>query len=316
MDVRRRQLSIKSTKETFSAEVGDIVCANSNGTKKIVNNISQIPSGFMPIAVVVIPSSHNVYGTGECCAMSLNNMSCETPDIGTSSYEKIYWGGSNINTPELMDFTLVNYIGSSGKLYDTVQGVSDVAYLPSEIFTNILSKDGISRYYYNNSGKYAPSPFNSDGTRNQSYYITSASTLNALSDFNGKINTEIIISKADETLWKSGKIINGSGANSRPAACSCWRYSTIGTLQGDWYLPATGELGYICTRQSTINNTLQSIINAYPAVSCAILSQSAYIHWSSTEYGGNLARIILFDDGTVYYISKGNSYYTRSCIRV
>jgi hypothetical protein len=45
-----------------------------------------------PIGVVVIPTSHNVYGTGECAIVSLNTMSCNTPDTGnlTSSLSGIY----------------------------------------------------------------------------------------------------------------------------------------------------------------------------------------------------------------------------------
>ena len=43
-------------------------------------NSSTYPSSrYLPIGVVVVPGSHNVYGDGSCGVMSLKAMNCNTP---------------------------------------------------------------------------------------------------------------------------------------------------------------------------------------------------------------------------------------------
>ena len=53
------------------------------------------PKLFIPIGIVVIPQSHNVYNNGCAGVMSLKYMSCKTPDEGTFDNEKIYFGWSD-----------------------------------------------------------------------------------------------------------------------------------------------------------------------------------------------------------------------------
>jgi hypothetical protein len=66
-------------------------------------------------------------------------------------------------------------------------------------------------------------------------------------DFNGKYNTSVLINLATrQTNWKDAPIIENWGNEGYyPAACCCWLYRTEGTTQGDWYLPACGELGHV-----------------------------------------------------------------------
>jgi hypothetical protein len=53
-------------------------------------NLTDYPSEqYLPIGVVVIPASHNVYGTGECGVMSLTEMDYDNPEIGTNSNKRI-----------------------------------------------------------------------------------------------------------------------------------------------------------------------------------------------------------------------------------
>lgn len=66
--------------------------------------------------------------------------------------------------------------------------------------------------------------------------------------------------------WKTDDVINNSSDGYyAPAACCCWRYHTIGTQQGDWYVPAVGEWGYAAVRCQIINDTINNIVNSYGA---------------------------------------------------
>ena len=76
------------------------------------------------------------------------------------------------------------------------------------------------------------------------------------SDMDGKANTGII------------------NDSDHPAAQYCATYSTNGTSQGDWYLPAMGELGFIMPRFDTINSAITK-------VGGTTLDTSEY-YWSST----------------------------------
>lgn len=74
----------------------DVVFSNENGDKIITNDFTSVPDDYEPIGVVVIPASHDVYGTGECCVMSLNEMSCDTPDTGSIGNTDSMCFGSSI----------------------------------------------------------------------------------------------------------------------------------------------------------------------------------------------------------------------------
>ena len=64
--------------------------------------------------------------------------------------------------------------------------------------------------------------------------------------------------------WNTDDVINNSyDGYYAPAACCCWRYHTIGTQQGDWYVPAVGEWGYAAVRCQTINDTINKIVSSY-----------------------------------------------------
>lgn len=57
-------------------------------------NIETYPSSkYSPVGIVLIPGTHNVYGDGSCCVMSLKEMNCNTPNRGSITYYKMYWGG-------------------------------------------------------------------------------------------------------------------------------------------------------------------------------------------------------------------------------
>ena len=77
-----------------------------------------------------------------------------------------------------------------------------------------------------------------------------------------------------------------SGAN-YPAIKKVLTYSTTGTSQGQWYLPAAGELQAISTNKDILNETLAKIGG----------TQMSGNYWSSSEQ----------NSGSSYYIGIGNS---------
>ena len=69
----------------------------------------------------------------------------------------------------------------------------------------------------------------------------------AITDMNGKANTEAVLQYATaQTDWKTASAITFTNAAGEYPLFECaWRYHTTGTVQGDWYVPACGQLEFI-----------------------------------------------------------------------
>ena len=269
------------------------------------DQITEAIPTYTPIGVEVVPAEHDVYGTGQAGIMSLAEMNRSTPDVGSSEYNGILWGGylTDISLPNLDRVNLVN-------------GTTDeFGHLPSDQFTGDTSLDDVSNYYQTSFN--APSPFNADGSRNEAYYTTTHSTANALSDFDGVGNTTVLTDLATkQSDWKTASTIkNNYLAGSYPAACCCWRFHTAGTDQGQWYLPACGEMGYVINRISAINETINKVKNVYASV-VAVAVDTNNTYWSSSEVSAAGAWHLRMNSGYVYTYSKNSSLYVRAFLRV
>ena len=113
----------------------------------------------------------------------------------------------------------------------------------------------------------------------------------ATADWQGKNNTRVVL----EFCKANGK------------SCSAFEYvnsyKTEGTIAGDWYLPAMGELNAIYGNKDVLNIALGKIGGTK-------LGTSYY--WSSSENSYRDAWYLIFSDGYVYYDSKGDrSGYVR-----
>lgn len=288
---------------------------------------------YEPVGVVVIPAEHNVYGTGECGVMALMSASLNTPDAGQTSSVGITWGAYSTDYPELTNFNKVNKVGiesgtqnADAVVNNILSSTADSSYLPSD--KNIADAqhtkavDG-TFYYYNDSdwNDCIPSPYLEDGSRNPIFYSTELSPYNALSDFAGKSNTEFLCSKAtsqpdwrtDATITNNNSSTTSAAAGYHPAACCCWRFHTPGTDQGDWYLPACGELGYAYVRFKKINDTISALQTHFGKTLCPL--DTYYDYWSSSEYSSNGARYVNFDYGGVDNFDRNYSNYVRPFLR-
>lgn len=266
---------------------------------------------YTPIGVVVIPTSHDVYGTGECGVMSLKSMSCDTPSIGGTSEQLMYWGTYTTNISELPDLTQVPTGNTSNGI---PTGSASYSYLPSDKFSGTQCAHDADAYY--DSSSYIPSPYLTDGNRNPGYYQTTSpsSSNNALADFDGKGNTQKIITQRgtkDYNSWKP----SSTTKDDYPAASCCDMFHTDGTKQGDWYLPACGELGYTIPHITKINNAINNILTVYGS-SIGVKSPPNYYHWSSTEYNIGYARRVHIGNGIVNDGSKDFGMYIRAFLRV
>lgn len=306
------------------ALVGDVCLYDKNADKLIIVSASEDLSNYSsdsysPVGVVVIPGSHDVYGDGSCGVMSLKEMNYTTPDTGSTSYQDMRWGYNSLDISSLTNYDVVCHVGNNGTVNESVQGTIGYAYLPSDKFSTVQNPYDTDTYYnYNDSDYYIPSPYNDDDTRNPAYYQTSSpsSTGNAMSDFNGKNNTNIITALATAESWKTASsITNSYSSGYYPAACCCWRYHTDGTKQGQWYLPACGELGYIMPKFNQIQASINALRTAY-GDSVGVQLNSDYSYWSSSEYGDGNARSVYTDSGLVSNDDKFGYLCVRAWLRV
>ena len=285
---------------------GSIIYATSNGTIKATSREKWSASLGTPIGVVVIPASH--MSDGKCRAMSLCNMSYVTPETGTlgtgndnasTNGTNLMWGVYNNDISQLTNYQSIMF--SDGQTSDGNW------YLPSDLWKGRTSIDiedvgTYSMTTIDNSvdtetawwseigedgewdGTYEPpfiiSPYAANGSRN----ALCDTAGQVLADMNGKSNTSVLVNlSAIKDTYTSGAFSNDQA--NYPAAFACNLFSTTGTSQGDWYLPAMGELAYLFVRESAINQSLAALGNSAVQVGNLTNATSSlgFWCWSSSE---------------------------------
>ena len=134
----------------------------------------------------------------------------------------------------------------------------------------------------------SPSPYLTNDTFNPVYgAITEGG--NALSDFNGLSNTQLLVNEGEQYH----------------AAHACWNYKDPANSNLQWYLPAMGELGFLMPRFQLINQSIQ-------AVGGTPVENNTF--WSSSELlrGGFCAWYLGTSNGYVYDYAKGVTMCVRS----
>lgn len=329
---------------------GIIVCSNGTIRKYLTASdylSTGAPSGFTPIGVVVIPKSHTADGKGRM--ISLNFMSVDNPDNGTPLYDfntvsesdlKIYWGGEGIDydinlhsiglpcigvsndIANLPSQQTLNTIVGLGLIAENISVVADGS--ETGVTTETKCVYGKNPYdtetqwgYFTGGGTdnpnnpLIPSPYLSNGSINPIF----RSEDTACAALNGKEYTDILLnlSTAQEDWRIAETITNSFGPNYYPAACTTWRYHTIGTSQGDWYLPSIGELLYIPARAKQIQEALDAIGNVLKfngeesMVGTPFRDMSLLFAWSSSEFSGNNAFSLSTNIGAASVLDKNSS---------
>ena len=276
--MRRRSLLIYKSNEIKSkdATAGDIVLYDRQKQKKIIVKLDEYTldkytsDKYTPIGVVVVPGTHDVYGDGSCGVMSLVRMSYLTPQTGTTDDVTMYWGEYPGNMFGNKFHQAIPVVGDSATdagdenstIEDVIYGAGYNSGLPNQFYTDIQCPHDTNAYYYSKAFLYIPSPYLTDDSRNINYLMEAGwpeqNQYSPFKDFNGLGNTEVIIQtrgQKDYDSWTPSKDVT----TDYPAASCCDMFYTEGTLQGDWYLPACGELCYILPRSSKINSALAKL---------------------------------------------------------
>ena len=270
-------------------------------------------SRFTPIGIVAVPSLHTDEGRPRI--VSLAEMNCNTPDIGSAtSPQYICWGGYDYTVTDLPIKNQYPYLSSLTEDGSVIYTTNE-CYLPSDAWSGRADNplNSLEGFY---SISYSPkmcSPYKEDGSKEERYFDTS-NTGNVLADFDGKSNTEKILAEDNfySTRWQTRTTISNEGHDQylHPAAQCCWRYHTDDTKQGDWYLPSAGELGYALARYDSINLAINTLNTQYSTT--LGIQFNTYYYWSSTQHSSSYAVSMYFNYGQVYIDSKSYNIYVRA----
>lgn len=290
------------------AVAGDVLSYNITNHKYVLQKSTATINGE-PIGIVVIPGNHNLWGDSSLAVVSLVPMNCDTPTTGGTAETGMTWGTPSTTVSGLTLYNKIVLTVSGTTPTSTASGLSNYSNIPSDQSTFVGSTcptDSKTKWRYASDSTISPSPYN--GTAFNTVYFQSSSpssTANCLIDFKGKENTELLVSvrgQKDYTSWTP------AATSDYCAASCCNMYRTVGTKQGDWYLPSAGEAGYLIARFSTIN----AAINTVGGVSIA----TDNYHWLSTGYDSTYSRLILLSNGSVTYGDKDSEYYCRAFMRI
>jgi len=308
---------------------GDIALYNSKTQSiEFMSADSYKDNGFhyahlTPIGVVAVPYNYSPDYTTRI--MSLVNMSCTTPEVGTTATSdgdvsdnlNLSWG-SNVDI--LKHYTVNNYVnGNTGELqgeFDSVRLPSDTAF--NDTGTIDPSGDYYSLNYDSSTGTdedmpFGPNPILPDGSKNIIYYADNKAT----NDFDGRGNTDKILTAVSGTDWKTASSIeNTATPGNYPAVMTCYRFHTTGTNVGDWYLPAVGELAFITVRYGAINAGLNAVKSVWGSSSAIEMGRdTAYgdCYWSSSGFSGLAAWEV---NTSLGYVCPDTKFVTDADYRV
>ena len=102
----------------------------------------------------------------------------------------------------------------------------------------------------------------------------------AITDMNGKANTEAVLQYATaQTDWRTASAITFTDASGYYPFFECaWRYHTSGTVQGDWFVPACGQLEYVRDTER-----LTKLNAGFTAIGASLFEFQGKYRGSSTE---------------------------------
>lgn len=270
---RRRQLLKGGRKGTQIANVGDIAYKASDGSIKVVNPDEWSSSLGTPVGVVVIPSGF-APDNGKARIVSL--FWASSSSTSSTSANSIKWSNTNSET-RLPIYNRIPHISGSNT-YGHFASDKFVGYTMSDT-------DPYAGYYREAMGGFIPSPYLGDAP-NPAYYAPISGYTNALSDFDGKGNTDVL-----------------AASSAYPAATAARRYKSAGAEEIVWSLPSAGEAGYLMARLNKIKTSLTLV--------GAAQLDGDYSFWLSTKYSANNAYNFSISDGYISYLFMDASHYVR-----
>lgn len=321
VNLATEKLVYNSTIQTEHGNVGDVVFVDKESEvitavpKELIKDID--PERYEPIGIVVVPSNHNMYGDGECGIIAMHCLSQTTPDTGCEgdSAESIAYGDGEFPTT-LPKISYWDYTGSlqSGPNYEEYLWYSnDQAnnpVFPQEDKTGIFSIDRRTRFIADPDGSFEElkfrkytSPYNAQLKANPSYINKVHLYPSVNNHFCGKEHNDMLLNSLTDETWKTSDDIANTDF---PLAISAWRYHTIGTKQGDWYVPTALEVGYALNMNVTITNSALELEKLYgrnfAGIPAPVWSINAY-----KDYPTQAA--FVFGEGGVAKEPRSNTHY-------
>ena len=110
-------------------------------------------------------------------------------------------------------------------------------------------------------------------------------------DFSGKYNTDAFMAHCTLDNWNTIDVIQESTGNeSYSIPCIlAKRYSTVGTNQGDWYVPSFGQMSMLYYVKDIVDYSIKKINNVYKEIIASMVSTNYYILTSSPWGNTNIA---------------------------
>lgn len=248
-----------------------------------------------PVAICVAPASH--FEDGCARFMSLKEMALRSTE-GTTNRTPTIWN-TNSTDIGLTKFATVAVVDGEGN----IKGVNGYGFIPAKraawSVNRAITAATLNDVYYGNGDPNNPSayPFLEDGSLNPNYAATMLNGLtikNMFADVNGVENTASLVGLVDAYA----------------AANVCHNF-TPGTHNGEWYLPAMGELGYIIALFDDINAKI-----AAAGSDNGVQLDSNYGYWSSTEYNQDNACCLNVMNGFVGPNYKTSNNFVRAFLKI
>lgn len=247
-----------------------------------------------PVAIAVAPASH--FADGKWRFMSLKSMSASSTSGSTTN--ETMAGGQNAKS-----YLPTKYGDGAVTINEdgTYKGVVWRANLPSDKSGFTTEYAGL-KYKGANSGNHCPSPFLSNGEKNNVYYTSGS-----------------------QCLYDTDGVGNTTALKEFPACVAAIACATFapGIYDGQWYLPAMGELGYVMVQWSRIQAAISNAVTTVPGCGCELstttdTNQNAQGNqlWSSTETSNNAFATIILADGRVHNAYKGSTHFVRAFVKI
>lgn len=245
---------------------------------KTISKDKYITSLGTAIGVVVIPEG--MLPDGRARIMGLKPV--DKNGNASDSPVDMEWGIYGTDT-SLTNYTKVPTTDNAGS---TSTGSYSYGYLPSDAFTGSQSVvDGKAKY--SKTSNLIPSPYLGDDKTMNPEYLKVLEGNNALSDFNGLSNTEVLVGLGSDFV----------------AANAAWKYKDAANSTVQWYLPAMGELGFLMPRFNEINSAVEGV--------GGVAVDGGNDFWSSSECSSDYVCSLGAYDGGVYDSIKKFSGYVR-----
>lgn len=131
----------------------------------------------------------------------------------------------------------------------------------------------------------------------------------AITDMNGKANTEAVFQYATaQTDWRTASAITWTKAAGYYPLFECaWRYHTSGTVQGDWFVPAAGQLYYLQTN----SEELAKLNAGFTAIGAGLFEFQRKEKGTSTEKSASMTWALSDSNCNNHYKDDDGYYFTR-----